>query len=67
MTPLDFMLAVMRDETNDLAVRFDAARAAAPFVHPRLSTINAEVTPKHSLREWMLNAAAHKQDDDRPS
>ena len=35
LTPLDFFLLVMRDETKDLAVRLDAGRAAAPYVHPR--------------------------------
>ena len=39
LTPLDFMLSVMRDEQADTATRLDAARAAAPYVHPRLAAI----------------------------
>lgn len=39
LTPLDFMLSVMRDESRETAERLDAARAAAPFVHPKLSAI----------------------------
>ena len=30
---------VQRDETNDLALRFEAAKAAAPYVHPKLVAI----------------------------
>ena len=33
------MLSVMRDETADTSVRLDAAKAAAPYDHPRLTTI----------------------------
>lgn len=41
ITPLDYMLQILRDETLDGAARFEAAKAAAPYVHPRLSTIEA--------------------------
>ena len=36
LEPLDFMLEVMRDETEDRAVRMAAAKAAAPYRHPAL-------------------------------
>lgn len=50
LTPLDFMLQIMRDEAcpedADAAVkaafadmRFEAAKAAAPYVHPRLAAV----------------------------
>jgi hypothetical protein len=35
MTPLDFMLAIMRDVTLPPPVRLDAAKAAAPNIHPK--------------------------------
>ena len=38
-TPLEFMLDVMRNQGQDEAVRLDAAKAAAPYVHPRLAAI----------------------------
>ena len=38
-TPLAFMLRVMRDESKEFAVRLDAAKGAAPYVHPKLATI----------------------------
>jgi hypothetical protein len=39
LTPLDYMLEVMRDESADLERRLEAARAAAPYVHSRLSSV----------------------------
>jgi hypothetical protein len=39
LTPLDFMLQVLRDESNPQDVRLDAASKAAPFVHPKLAAI----------------------------
>jgi len=39
MSPLDYMLAVFRDTTLPDPLRLDAAKAAAPYVHPRLTSI----------------------------
>lgn len=39
MLPLEFMLKVMRNPKNSWAARQTAARDAAPYVHPRLSSI----------------------------
>ena len=36
--PLDYMLAVLRDENQSMADRMDAAKAAAPYVHAKLSS-----------------------------
>ena len=42
--PVPFLLAVVRDETLDAAVRIDCAKAAAPYCHAKLSaTVNANV------------------------
>lgn len=70
ITPLDFMLGIMRStlpETSDpkialdaLAMRFEAAKAAAPYVHAKLSSVemNATVTAKSLDQELSeLNAA----------
>lgn len=38
ITPLDYMLDVMRN-CDDPAQRLDAAKAAAPYVHPKLANI----------------------------
>jgi hypothetical protein len=42
--PLDHMLRVMRDPNNEIAIRFDAAKAAAPNLHPRLAAIEHKPT-----------------------
>jgi hypothetical protein len=41
LTPLEFMLSVMRDEGAERAERLDMAKAAAPYIHPRLSNVEA--------------------------
>ena len=56
LTPLDYMLQVMRDPLAEPARRLDAAKAAAPFVHPRLNSIehsgpNGGVIPIAAV-EW---------------
>jgi hypothetical protein len=42
LTPLDFMLGVMRDEGQELGVRLDAAKAAAQYVHPKLQPVDGK-------------------------
>lgn len=44
VSPLEFMLQRMRDEDAPMADRQDMAKAAAPFVHAKLSSIEASVT-----------------------
>lgn len=41
LTPLEFMLSVMRDTGAERSERLDMAKAAAPYIHPRLSSIEA--------------------------
>lgn len=50
-TPLEFLLGLMRDAQIDLPTRIDAARAALPYVHARLTpvaTVNVEIKPEQS-------------------
>ena len=52
--PLDYMLGVMRDESLDTQLRIDAAKAAAPYVHQKLSVISVDVTtPDVTHEEWL--------------
>lgn len=39
LTPLDYMLKILRDDANSIEARMDAAKAAAPFVHPKLAAV----------------------------
>jgi hypothetical protein len=41
--PLDFMLNHMRDEGAPIAERLDMAKAAAPYIHAKLSSVEAKV------------------------
>jgi hypothetical protein len=42
--PLDFLLRLMRDPHSPMARRLEAAKAAAPFLHPKLSAIDAKLS-----------------------
>ena len=56
--PLDFMLEVMRDESLGIRLRIDAAKAAAPYVHQRLSAIAVDLTTSEVTHEEWLQSVA---------
>ena len=43
LTPLEYMLSVMQDEAQPQHVRLSAASMAAPFIHPRLTAVDARM------------------------
>lgn len=49
LTPLEYMLAVLRDEGQTMENRCWAAEKAAPYVHPKLANVelNASVRIPH--------------------
>lgn len=49
LTPLEYMLGILRDETADPKDRFAAAKECAPYVHPRLAAVEhtGEMTINH--------------------
>lgn len=49
ITPLDYLLNLMRNEKADDDDRLEAAKAAAPYVHPKLSSVemNASIGVSH--------------------
>lgn len=49
ITPLEFMLSVMRDETKPFAERYAAARDAAPYQHPKLASVEHKGDPDAPL------------------
>ena len=54
-TPLEFLLSVMRDPGYDEAKRIDAAKAAAPYVHARLASVevgNKDDKPFEQVMRW---------------
>jgi hypothetical protein len=50
LTPLDFMLQIMRDEAEERGARFEAAKAAAPYVHAKLANVDAKLDVDGELR-----------------
>jgi hypothetical protein len=40
LSPLDYLLGVLRDTEEEPARRMDAAKAAAPYCHARLATVD---------------------------
>ena len=42
LTPLDFMLKLLRDEAQPTDLRLDAAKSAAPYVHPKRAPVNSD-------------------------
>lgn len=66
LTPLDYLLGVLRDEDNDPALRMDAAKAAAPYVHAKLASVEhkggLEVTTQTKEQRDAAVAAATRAD-----
>lgn len=56
MLPLDYLLGIMRDEDADEARRIDCAKAAAQYVHPKLSAIDASIDARVMTVAEMLDA-----------
>lgn len=52
LAPLDYMLAVMRDDQQPAERRDEMAKAAAPYVHPRLTSaeVRSETTVRYVAR-----------------
>lgn len=44
ITPLEFMLQIMRDEGAEQRDRMAMAMGAAPYIHARLSSVDAKVS-----------------------
>ena len=51
ITPLEFMLQVMRDAKAERSERLDMAKAAAPYIHARLSAVEARVETVEPVEE----------------
>jgi hypothetical protein len=49
LTPLQYMLEVMRDKSQEPSMRLSAAKSAAPYVHPSLSSVDMALTGQVQL------------------
>jgi hypothetical protein len=68
--PLDYMLSVMRDANTDAKRRDAMAMAAAPYLHPKVSPVEA-VKPKqlsdaerYGIRVTFVRPPPHHEDDE---
>ncbi len=52
LSPKLFMLAVLQDPNAPFEARMDAAKAVAPYVHARLSSIDVAVTQRRSIADY---------------
>jgi hypothetical protein len=57
-TPLDLLLAVIRNSRLPLHTRLRAAGIAAPFIHPKLSVVASVTTEDMALRLERAKARA---------
>ena len=68
LTPLDYLLSVLRDETAERHERVDAAHKAAPYVHAKLSSVDVKssdgsMSPKPTLIEFIAPEIADEGDN----
>lgn len=54
LTPLDYMLQVMRTSADE-GRQLDAAKAAAPYVHPRLSAVELSGELGLTHEQWLAS------------
>jgi hypothetical protein len=58
------MLSILRDEKAPTDLRFEAAKAAAPYVHPRLAAIDHSVKDD-TIVAPVLNVVIHGSEEER--
>ena len=60
ITPLEYMLNIMRDPTQEFDTRMDAAKSAAPYIHPKLASVEQKVEAEvnGSIYEWLTRSVA---------
>lgn len=66
LMPLDYMLAVLRDESEPVERRSWAANAAAPYCHPKLATIQHEGNGPEGQIQQLLRITFQKPPDADP-
>jgi hypothetical protein len=53
LTPLEFMVQCMRNEAMPEDFRLDAAKAAAPYVHPKLTSVELKGDPNAPIEHHL--------------
>ena len=55
ISPLDYLLGLLRDDTQSKELRIDVAKAAAPYLHARLAAVEHSSDDDHPFKlvvEW---------------
>ena len=60
LTPLDYMLSVLRDPKQDWQRRDEMAKAAAPYCHPRLAQVQAQHSLSATLEALVVGSMENK-------
>lgn len=55
MTPLEYLTRIYQDELQEERTRIDAAKAAAPYVHAKLSQVDMNANVDVNSHEEMLD------------
>lgn len=55
LTPLEYLMGIVQDDMQEQTERIDCAKAAAPYIHPKLSSIEGKVDHSldNELAEWL--------------
>lgn len=53
-SPLEYLLRIMRDPTQDGSIRLETAKAAAPYLHPRLQAVEHADHPDRPLQQTLM-------------
>jgi hypothetical protein len=60
-TPIEFLIEVMRDVTEEKTIRVDAAKSVAPYLHAKLASI--DVKADVHVHEAFISGLAGGLDD----
>lgn len=63
LSPLAYLLRVMRDEQETPARRMDAAKTAAPFLHPKLATMDVQSAGLDRMGDALVELIERAQAD----
>ena len=63
LTPLDYMLGILRDTKATYDMRIEAAKSAAPYVHPKLAalTVAGQIDSKVEMTVEEREAAERRR------
>lgn len=58
LTPLEYMLGILRNSSSTKEERFAAAKEAAPYVHAKLSSIEGNLNVTHTHEDAIAELEA---------